>query len=228
MTKSSLLRDLEVRLDYEFRDNRLLQRALTHRSFGSPNNERLEFLGDSVLGAIIGHCLFDTYPEATEGQLTRIRASLVKGDTLAEVGRELDIGPCLILGSGEAKSGGRERDSLLADAVESLIGGIYLESGFTVCQGVVLRWFASRLSQLEIDKPLKDSKTQLQEMLQAQGLPLPVYTILDTEGQSHNQKITVSCTVEGVKEPFVATGKSRKQAEKLAAAAAINMLQKRI
>lgn len=225
MKKNNLLSQFQQRIDYQFVEKKLLKRALTHRSFGTPNNERLEFLGDSILGAIIGHYLFEAYPKAAEGQLTRLRSSLVRGDTLAEVARELEIGELLIMGEGELKSGGRDRDSLLADAVESIIGAVYLEAGFAVCQRFVLRCYQSRLAAIVIDKPLKDPKTELQEMLQAKGKALPEYTIIDTEGKSHNQLITVSCVIAGVSEPFVATAKNRKQAEKLAAASAITTLR---
>lgn len=227
MRKNSLLQQFQARIGYQFSDSRLLKRALTHRSFGSPNNERLEFLGDSILGAIIGHYLFDTYPKAAEGQLTRLRSSLVRGDTLAEVARELDIGDHLIMGEGELKSGGRDRDSLLADAVESIIGAVYLEAGFEACQEFVLRCYQSRLAAIAIDKPLKDPKTELQEMLQAMGKALPEYAIIDTEGKAHNQLITISCVVPGISEPFVAKAKNRKQAEKLAAANAIVRLREK-
>lgn len=220
-----MLSEFQTQLGYHFNDSNLLKRALTHRSFGSPNNERLEFLGDSILGAIIGHYLFETYPAAAEGQLTRLRSSLVRGDTLAEIGRELNVGDYLIMGEGELKSGGRDRNSLLADAVESLIGGVYLESGFDVCKKVVLACYKSRLAAIVIDKPLKDAKTELQELLQAQGASLPEYSITSTEGQVHQQKITVSCRIEGYPKPFMAVGKSRKQAEKLAAASAIKVLR---
>ena len=225
MKTNNAYHQLQSRLGYEFNDAKLLKRALTHRSFGSPNNERLEFLGDSVLGAVIGHCLFAKFPNIAEGQLTRLRASLVKGDTLAQVAGELDIGPSLIMGEGEVKSGGRERESILADAVESLIGAVYLESGFDACAQVVLPWFESRLANIEIDKPLKDPKTELQELLQARGESLPEYTIAKVEGQAHNQMITVSAQVAGIDSPIVATAKNRKKAEKKAAAQAIKIIK---
>ncbi len=225
MKTNNTPQSLQTRLGYQFSDAQLFKRALTHRSFGSPNNERLEFLGDSILGAVIGHRLFAKFPNIAEGQLTRLRASLVKGDTLAQVARELDIGPILIMGEGEVKSGGRQRDSILADAVESLIGAIYLEVGFEACAKVVLPWFESRLDDIEVDKPLKDPKTQLQELLQARGADLPQYDIVKVDGQAHNQTITVSCQVSGITSPVTATAKNRKQAEKQAAAQAIKMIR---
>jgi len=224
VNKSDLQQQLESRLGYQFKDPALLRRALTHRSFGIPNNERLEFLGDSILGAIIGHYLFNTFPQASEGQLTRLRASLVKGDTLAKVARELDLGHTLIMGEGELKTGGSDRDSILADAVESLIGSIYLEADIDVCTRVVLSWFESRLSRLKPDKPLKDAKTELQEWLQSKGMPLPEYVIEKMAGQAHNQEITVSCSVQGMSQPFIATARNKKLAEKQAAAQALGAL----
>ncbi len=221
----ALLEQLQNRLGYTFSDPHLLRRALTHRSFGQSNNERLEFLGDSILGAVIGHYLYCTFPEAPEGQLTRLRAALVKGETLAQVAREFNFSDCLVLGEGELKSGGSNRDSILADSLESVIGAIYLEKGFNFCSELVLKWFHSRLAGLEVDKPLKDTKTQLQEYLQGQGKPLPLYAIEKVEGQAHEQMITISCQINHRCQPFIATARSRKQAEKLAAGEAIKWLQ---
>ena len=224
MTSNSL-DQLQTRLGYSFNDSKLLRRALTHRSFGATNNERLEFLGDSVLGVIVGEALFHKFPEASEGQLTRLRSALVKGETLAKIARELELGACLVLGEGELKSGGDKRDSILADAVESIIGAIYLEQGLPEATRVVLAWLSSRIDKLELAKPLKDTKTQLQEFLQAQGKPLPEYTIVEVQGQAHDQVITVSCRVTGVADAITASARSRKQAEKLAAENALQKLQ---
>lgn len=220
-----LLERLQTRLRYKFKHLSTLEQALTHRSFGANNNERLEFLGDSLLGMFVGERLYEKFPNATEGELTRIRSSLVKGETLAEIAREFDLGECLIMGEGELKSGGFRRDSILADAVESIIAGVYLESGFEVCRDVVLNWFSSRLDGLELAQTGKDPKTQLQEFLQAAGAPLPKYDIQSLDGEAHNQIITVSCGINGFQTPFVASAKNKKQAEKKAAQLALNALK---
>ena len=172
---------LEQRLGYRFDDQRQLQLALTHRSHGATNNERLEFLGDSILNFIIGEALFKRLPEAREGQLSRLRSQIVKGDTLALLAREFELGDCLILGEGELKSGGKSRDSILADSVEAIIGAMYLASGLDVCRERVLTWFAPRLNELSANTSAKDAKSRLQEYLQAQrqpyGLPIPAPAI---------------------------------------------------
>ncbi|WP_317929365.1 ribonuclease III [Halioxenophilus sp. WMMB6] len=218
------LDSLQTRLGYQFQDVGLLKRALTHRSFSADHNERLEFLGDSILGVVVGYHLFSKFPEASEGQLTRLRASLVKGETLAELARELDISSCLILGEGEVRSGGKERESILADALESVIGAIFLDADLSACTSTVLGWLQARLAKLELTKPLKDAKTQLQEYLQSLGKPLPSYTIEELQGQAHNQVITVSCRISDTGQVFLATARSRKQAEKMAAAQALETL----
>ncbi|WP_434064649.1 ribonuclease III [Sessilibacter corallicola] len=220
-----LLERLQKRLGYTFQNSSILQQALTHRSFGANNNERLEFLGDSLLGMFIGERLYEKFTNATEGELTRIRSSLVKGETLAQIAREFELGDCLIMGEGELKSGGFRRDSILADAVESIIAGIYLESGFETSRKVVLNWFGSRLDSLELAQTGKDPKTQLQEYLQACGAPLPKYGIETLEGEAHNQVITVSCEIQGFSQPFTASAKNKKQAEKKAAQLALNAIK---
>lgn len=217
----------QQRLGYTFSDLNLLRRALTHRSFGASNNERLEFLGDSVLGVVIGEALYRQFPEAAEGQLTRQRSTLVKGVTLAKVAKELGLGSCLRLGEGELKSGGKDRESILADALESVIGAIYLEVGFDQCAGLIRNWFEPRLQAVGQAKTLKDTKTQLQEWLQARGKPLPVYEIVQVRGQSHEQQITVACQVSELLDTIRATATSRKKAEKLAAASALEKLMER-
>lgn len=219
------LRHLSARLGYEFRDAGLLRRALTHRSAGPLNNERLEFLGDAVLDLVIAEELYRRFPSASEGELTRLRALLVKGKTLSKVAHELDVGCCLFLGGGELKTGGQHRDSILADAVEAILGAIYLESGIDSCRSRIHDWYRDRLDALSVHTEEKDAKTRLQEYLQYLGKPLPVYTVIGTEGQPHDQTLTVSCVVQGLSEPVVARASNRKQAEKRAAQLALNMLQ---
>ena len=208
---------LEQRLGYHFEDQRQLQLALTHRSHGATNNERLEFLGDSILNFIVGEELFKRFPEVREGQLSRLRSQMVKGDTLAELAREFELGECLVLGEGEMKSGGHRRDSILADSVEAIIGAIYLASGLDICRERVLTWFAPRLNELGLNTSAKDSKSRLQEYMQAQRQPLPEYVVVDVGGEGHAQMFTVECRVVLTKQPTSATASSRREAEKQAA-----------
>ncbi|WP_461481862.1 ribonuclease III [Porticoccus sp.] len=211
------------RIGYQFTDQALFDLALTHRSCGSENNERLEFLGDAALNFIIGHAIFQRLPDTSEGDLSRYRANLVKGVTLAVIARELGLGEHRKLGGGEKKSGGHRRESILADAVEAIIGAIYLDGGMAACESAVLGWFASRLDNL-LDTNLKDPKTQLQEFLQARGKSLPVYEVIEVSGEAHNQQFTVQCSVEGLARPTLGAGSSRRVAEKKAAAAALSGL----
>lgn len=211
------------RLGYHFNDPALFELALTHRSCGASNNERLEFLGDAALNFIIGHAIYCRLPDTSEGELSRYRASLVKGATLAVIARELGIGDHLKLGVGERKSGGHRRESILADALEAIIGAIYLDGGMGACESAVLQWFAERLDNLS-DTNLKDPKTQLQELLQARGKALPVYEVIDVSGEAHRQHFTVRCSAEGLPGPTIGEGSSRRAAEKKAAAAALSGL----
>ena len=214
MSTSRDLKGLADRLGYQFRDQQLLRQALTHRSAGQANNERLEFLGDAVLDLVIGEELFLRFSQATEGELTRLRASLVKGKTLAAIAGDLSIGESLLLGAGEKKSGGSRRESILADGLEAILGAIYLEAGLDVCRQRVRHWFHDRLTAVTLEVDEKDAKTRLQELLQSQGRPLPVYEVTGSEGEPHNQTLTVSCKVEGIDAPFVASANSRKQKKK--------------
>lgn len=218
------LDDLCRQLEYRFSDNALLELALTHRSAGSKNNERLEFLGDSVLSFVISSELYRRFPDIDEGRLSRIRASLVKGETLAKLAAELSLGDYLHLGSGELKSGGFRRASILADALESIFGAIYLDSGIATIEKIILRLFAARLEKVDPGMALKDPKTRLQEYLQAQQRPLPVYEVVEVRGKSHNQHFTVSCSVDGLPEPIRAEGTSRRKAEQQAAAEVLRQL----
>lgn len=215
---------LAGRLGYTFKDPDLFRQALTHRSAAPLNNERLEFLGDAVLSVVITQWLFERFPEASEGELTRIRSSLVKGTTLAKIARELELGECLQLGSGEKKSGGHRRESILADAVEAIIGAIFYESGLDACRDRILHWYHSRLETHTLFENEKDAKTRLQELMQSRGLPLPQYDVLHTEGDPHNQTFTVTCSVTALGEPVRAKASSRKKAEKKAAEQALNLL----
>nr|WP_255771399.1 ribonuclease III [Microbulbifer guangxiensis] len=212
-----------LRLGHQFSRPDLLELALTHRSAGSRNNERLEFLGDSILGFTIGAALFDKFPQGREGQLSRLRAQLVSGETLAKLAREMDLGDCLRLGEGEMKSGGFRRASILADAVEALIGAIYLDAGLEAARERVLAWFASRLENLSLETA-KDPKTRLQEWLQARQRPLPEYTVVDVSGAEHAQRFVVECRVKGLNAPVRGEASSRRSAEKLAATEAYNRL----
>lgn len=216
---------LLTRLGYEFNDNELCQLALTHRSYGNPNNERLEFLGDSILNFVVGEDLFRRFPEAKEGQLSRLRAQLVKGETLAEISREFEIGENLILGEGEMKSGGFRRDSILADVVEALIGAIHLDSGPAASKDRVLAWYHSRLEAIRLDDNPKDAKTQLQELLQSRKKPLPEYKVIEVTGEAHAQMFSIACHCALLKKPTQAEASSRRVAEKKAAAKALILLQ---
>lgn len=221
---TSNLRPLIKALGYDFVDQSFLGLALTHRSCGSKNNERLEFLGDSLLNCMIAEELFQQFPKAKEGQLSRLRARLVKGVTLAEIAREKNLGDYLRLGGGELKSGGFNRDSILADAVEAIIGAIYLDSNFETCRERVLSWYRSRLDDLSLDDTHKDAKTRLQEFLQSRGSSLPIYNLTKVEGESHEQTFYIECEADMLDSSTVGHGGSRRIAEQKAAAAALKKL----
>jgi ribonuclease-3 len=209
---------LEKSLGYTFAEPLLLQQALTHRSAGSRNNERLEFLGDAILGCVIAEELYGRYPRAREGELSRLRATLVRRESLAEIAHALELGSYLNLGTGERKSGGHRRDSILADALEALFGAIYLDTGFRATRSCILMLFAARLEALSGAAFLKDAKTRLQEYLQAQRKPLPEYTVTEVSGEAHAQSFRVECAVRDLDvEPSHGEGGSRRQAEQDAA-----------
>lgn len=212
------------RLGYVFKDDSLLERALTHRSAGSGHNERLEFLGDSIINFIMAEILFRAQPDAREGQLTRLRALLVRRDTLATVARELDLGMALKLGGGELKSGGRDRDSILSDALEAVVGAVYLDSGMDSCRELVERLFTEKIAQAQQRRGAKDAKTRLQERLQAKGLPLPTYEVVEVKGAPHSQEFQVFCRVASLDNPTCGTGGSRRKAEQAAARLALERL----
>lgn len=212
-----------MELNYHFRDASLAALALTHRSAGKPNNERMEFLGDALLGAIVAEMLYETHPKATEGEMSRLRAQLVNGQALAVMARELELGDQLKLGSGELKSGGFRRDSILADAFEALVAAVYLDGGFEACRDTVRALFADRVAALP--RSSKDAKTRLQEWLQAQGWPLPQYELVATQGEDHARIFDVNCAVA---EPFsihaTGRGSSRRLAEQDAAEVVLGRL----
>ncbi|GMR16631.1 MAG: ribonuclease III [Gammaproteobacteria bacterium] len=213
---------------YQFNDESLLRLALTHRSMGSNNNERLEFLGDSILGMVISSELFRRFPNEKEGVLTRLRSNLVKGETLSAIAIELNLGEYIKLGSGELKSGGYRRASTLADAVESIIGAIYLDScvnsGIKPIESIILKIFHNRINECEPGGVLKDPKTRLQEHLQSKNLSLPTYSVISISGKEHQQTFKVSCSIEGFSNHVVATGASRRKAEQAAAEKALNSI----
>jgi len=216
---------LQTQLGYRFSNPELLDEALTHRSVSGPDNERLEFLGDGILNFVIADELFHRRPDATEGVLSRLRATLVNGRTLAELGRQLDLGPSLRLGGGEMKSGGQRRNSILADAVEALFGAVYLDGGFQASRQAILSLYAERLNTLPTERELKDPKTRLQEHLQAVRRPLPRYEVLDVTGKSHDQLFRVACTLQDDQVSAEGKAGSRRKAEQQAAQVMLRRLE---
>lgn len=202
-------------LGYVFRQPELLEEALTHRSASPRNNERLEFLGDALLNLVIAECLFQRYPQATEGDLSRLRSTLVKGEALAELARGLKLGENLRLGQGEVRSGGSQRESILADTLEAIFGAVYLDGGLNACRALILNLYQEGLAGLASADESKDPKTRLQEYLQARQQPLPVYSVLEVRGEPHAQSFTVECAVANRR--AVAVGSSRRKAEQDAA-----------
>jgi ribonuclease-3 len=212
------------RLNYEFQDPALLERALTHRSKSEANYERLEFLGDSVLNLVISTELYDRYPDLSEGELTRLRASLVRQQTLAEQARALDLGGCLALGGGELKSGGYDRDSILADSLEALFGAIYKDRGIGQVTRVIHHLYRASLERLNPQVIPKDPKTELQEVLQKQSLPVPTYNLLEISGEPHAQHFVIEARIPGLEAPVRGEGSNRRNAEQEAAAKALALL----
>ena len=208
---------LQKNLSYQFSDIELLNKALTHRSVSKQNNERLEFLGDSVLGSIISEELYSRHSNIDEGQLSRLRSHLVRGNTLANLAKKLDISENLRLGQGELKSGGFRRESILADTFEAILGAVFLDSDYLTVKKVVLNLFSDLLNEVKSEESLKDFKTQLQEMLQKKGYDLPKYELLQTKGKDHNAVFYVSCHVEVLKIKVEKNAKSIKRAEQACA-----------
>lgn len=212
-------------LPYTFEDPGLLEQALTHRSRGNPHNERLEFLGDALLNFTIAALLYDERPRSAEGDLSRMRARLVRDRTLAEIARELNLGDHVLLGPGELKSGGYLRESILADALEAIFGAVLLDGGVDAARRVVESLLKPRLAALPAADMLKDPKTRLQELLQARGLALPDYTVVEERGADHLREFTVECGVELLEAPVRATASSRRKAEQAAARGVLERLE---
>lgn len=208
---------VRAELGYEPRDPALFRAALTHRSAPGPNNERLEFLGDAVLNLIVAHHLYAAFPQASEGDLSRLRARVVSGDPLAEVAASLKLGEALQLGSGELKTGGFRRHSILADAFEAVCGALYLDGGLAAAETMIERLFGPRIAALPAPHELKDAKTRLQEYLQSRGIALPRYRVERIEGEAHAQTFHVSCEVPALRHTAQGQGSSRRRAEQEAA-----------
>ncbi|MFY7981132.1 MAG: ribonuclease III [Limnohabitans sp.] len=228
MTSSAAAHDLsalQVRLGYAFRQVGLLQQAVTHRSFSADHNERLEFLGDSVLNLSVAHLLYAQLSSLPEGDLSRVRANLVKQDTLHQLAKTLDLPAVMRLGEGEMRSGGQNRPSILADALEAIIGAVYLDGGYVDAQALVRRLFAQVDIKPDMQAVGKDPKTELQEWLQGRKLALPKYTVVGTSGAAHRQQFEVSCEVTELRQTQQGSGASRRAAEQAAAAAMLQTLK---
>lgn len=221
MAQSNAINNLLKKLEYSFNDIELLNEALTHRSYAAKNNERLEFLGDGILNFVIAHELFKQYPDVQEGDLSRLRANLVNKESLAVIAKQLELGDVIRLGSGELKSGGFRRPSILADAVESIFGAVYCDGGFEPCRELIVRLYANRLSSPTDLQSLKDPKTQLQELLQSRRFALPDYQVTNVTGQAHAQIFHVRCNIKPMNIDVSGKGKSRRKAEQVAAEKAI-------
>lgn len=228
MTQSSALSKLAGKLGYSFIDASLLEQALTHRSLGASNNERMEFLGDSILNFVIAEALYHQFPSQKEGDLSRLRAHLVNGETLADIARELDLGSYLRLGAGELKSGGFRRASILADVVESILGAVYCDSGIEECSRIIHRLFEKKLKDIPDSQSLKDAKTRLQELLQSRKISIPIYKVLKVSGKSHDQTFVVECIIDSMKITSQGEGHSRRKAEQCAADVAIKMVKQQM
>lgn len=218
--------ELARKLKYSFKDPALLTLALTHRSCGDKNNERLEFLGDGLVNFVMAEAVYQQFPKVQEGDLSRFRASLVNRDALGELAREFDVGRYLILGPGELKSGGSQRLSILSCAMESIIGAIYLDGGFDIARQCLLNWCEPQIKNLKKSTGRKDPKTTLQEYLQSRRLPLPVYEVESIEGEVHEQVFIVSCHIEGRKDKVIGRGSSRRRAEQEAAELMLGIIKK--
>ena len=225
MDKLDSLSDL---IGYQFNNKNLLKQALTHRSKNKVNYERLEFLGDSILSFVVSGFLYDKFPDLGEGRLSRMRASLVCKESLAEIAREIGLGDYLILGEGERKSGGFNRDSILSDAIEGIIGAIYIDSrqeaAYSKSINFIRKFFTAKFESLKPNSGYKDNKSQLQEFLQKHGYELPAYEVVDTQGEAHQQTFDVKCYLPSLDLEFFASGTNRKEAEQTAAALAVDHL----
>ncbi len=217
---------LQSRIGYRFSDSAVLQQALTHRSYGQPNNERLEFLGDSILNCVVAMRLYERFPDLKEGELSRLRASLVRQEGLHRVAGELDLGAHLRLGEGEMKSGGFRRPSILADALEALFAAVNLDGGFDAARAVIDRLYAPLVDEINPAEAFKDAKTELQEWLQARKLPLPTYQTMNILGEAHAQEFEVACVVDAIGLRELGRGANRRAAEQQSAEAALGKLKK--
>mgnify|MGYP001554534292 FL=1 len=222
MAQSKAIASLLEKLAYSFNDIELLTEALTHRSYATKNNERLEFLGDGILNFVIAHELFKQYPDVQEGDLSRLRATLVNKESLAEIAGQLNLGEVILLGTGELKSGGFRRPSILADTVESILGAVYIDGGFESCRDLIVRLYAKRLASPTDLQSLKDPKTRLQELLQSRRFSLPEYRVVNITGQAHSQIFHVRCSIDKMNIKVDGEGKSRRKAEQDAAEKAIS------
>ena len=211
-----------IALDHAFNDPNLLRQALTHRSYGIPHNERLEFVGDAILNCVVALSLYERYPALPEGELSRVRAHLVNKETLAQVARRLDLGASIRLGEGELRSGGADRSSILADAMEAVFGAVFLDAGFAAARRTVDAVYADLLRDADPAALGKDPKTRLQEWLQGQRLSVPEYVIVATTGEAHAQQFAVECRIAGLSIVAAGTGASRRAAEQDAAAKALS------
>jgi ribonuclease-3 len=225
MATPDALAALQIRLGHSFSEARLLQQALTHRSFSSDHNERLEFLGDSVLNLAVAHFLFEQLSTLPEGDLSRVRANLVKQDTLHNLALDMGLSACIRLGEGELRSGGARRASILADALEALIGAVYLDGGYAAAQGLVRRLFGQLEIRPDMQAAAKDAKTELQEWLQGRKIALPRYSVIATSGAAHRQTFEVACEVSELRQYGRGSGSSRRAAEQAAAAALLDILK---
>lgn len=218
--------DADARIaGHVFRDPALLAQALTHRSAGAPHNERLEFLGDALVGLVVAEALYLRWPKADEGAMTRARAELVRESSLARIARDLDLGARITLGPGEMKSGGHRRDSILSDALEAVVGAIYLDAGFSACRSAVMPWFEAQLAALPAGGIGKDPKTRLQEWLQGRQRPLPAYELVSESGEEHARTFHVRCLLSDPALEAEGSGSSRRAAEQDAAAAILTQLE---
>lgn len=221
------LKRVQGLIGHRFRDLGLLEQALTHRSFGQPNNERLEFLGDSIVNCVIALALYARYDSLSEGEMSRLRATLVRQEGLHRVALGLNLGDALRLGEGEMKSGGFRRPSILADALEAVFAAVFLDAGFDAARGVIDRLYAEPIAAIDPESALKDAKTALQEFLQARKASLPAYETVDVRGEAHAQEFEVCCTVEVFSVTTTGRGPSRRAAEQQAAEYALDTLRKK-
>ncbi len=224
-TSTPLLVALQERLGHTFQNTALLQQALTHRSFGSQHYERLEYLGDAVINVIVSDMLYQALPNLPEGQLSRIRSNLVKQDSLHQLALQLELSSCLRLGEGEAKSGGAKRPSILADALEALLGAVYLDAGYGAAQRIAKVWLKDIHIDISMPQTAKDAKTELQEWLQARKMPLAVYTVIGTVGPAHEQTFDVECYVSSLMLTERGIGDTRRAGEQAAAQAILDSMK---